>query len=110
MLKNFEYFILKILEIMKKFNIYNKQFRYLFKKLEYKIKIYLCICSIQSIPEIYKYRLNQMNLLSRSFLYTKNSCILSYRNRAILKKIKLSRLMFKRYISNGLIIGYQQIM
>ena len=95
---------------MKKFNIYNKQFRHLFKKLESKIKFYTCFFSLQNIPEIFKYRLNQMNLGSRAFLYTKNSCILSYRNRAILKKFKLSRLMFKQYVSAGLIIGYQQIM
>lgn len=95
---------------MKKFNIYHKQFRHLFKKLEYKLKFYLCLFSAQAVPEIYKYRLVQISAISHSILYHKNSCILSYRNRAILKKIKLSRLMFKRYVSNGLIVGYQHIM
>ena len=94
---------------MKKFNIYSKAFKNYLKKLEYITKFIYTLLNIQKLPEAFKLKLVQYSKKKELFIYKKNSCIISFRNKSVLKLLKLSRLIFKQYVSKGFLIGFKSL-
>jgi len=94
---------------MKKFNIYSKAFKNYFKKLEYVTKFINTLLHIQKLPEAFKLKLVQHSKKKELFLFKKNSCIISFRNKSVLKYLKLSRLVLKHYVSKGFLVGFKAL-
>lgn len=94
---------------MKKFNIYSKAFKNYFKKLEYVTKFINTLLHIQKLPEAFKLKLVQYSKKKELFLFKKNSCIISFRNKSVLKYLKLSRLVLKQYVSKGFLVGFKAL-
>ena len=94
---------------MKKFNIYSKAFKNYFKKLEYVTKFINTLLHIQKLPEAFKLNLVQYSKKKELFLFKKNSCIISFRNKSVLKYLKLSRLVLKQYVSKGFLVGFKAL-
>lgn len=94
---------------MKKFNIYSKSFKNYLKKLEYVTKFIFFLLNLQTLPEAFKLKLVQYYKKKELFLYKKTSCIISFRNRGVLKYLKVSRLIFKHYVSKGFLVGFKAL-
>ncbi len=92
---------------MKKIHIYNKATRKNLKNKEYLIRSLKYL--LQSAKVALPFRIRVQTQFNPKILGSnpRNSCILTYRNRSVSKKFKLTRMMLKSYISNGYITGYK---
>ena len=92
---------------MKKIHIYNKINRKSLKNKECLIRSLKYLLRSAKIALPFRIRVQALfnpKILGSNF---RNSCILTYRNRSVSKKFKLTRMMLKTYISNGYVTGYK---
>ncbi len=87
----------------------DKNRRNIFSRLEKKrIVLNYILKNINLNKDIREHAFLQLRLLSSkgvSITKIKNRCVLSNRSRAVYRKFKLSRIFFKQYALQGLIMG-----
>ena len=85
--------------------------RNLFKKYEFK-RTFLktCASNLYINNSIRWFLLTKLNNIPRNSSITRirNRCVLTGRSRAIIRKFKISRLMFKELAGNGKLSGVQK--
>jgi ribosomal protein S14 len=92
---------------MKKRHLRNKNDRKLLKKKEYIHNFYKFIIKNEKIKYPYKLKIYRKPTIFNFSYRLGNTCILTYRNRSIIKHAKLSRIFFKNYASSGYLVGFK---
>ena len=96
---------------MKSKNFRDRNLRLFFKKNEYKIKILKAIFEDLNLPKSFRYKLHfYINSLIKfaSSVKIKNRCLITGRSKSVLKNIHISRLMFRKMVSEGNLPGIKK--
>ena len=91
--------------------IKDKKRRYIFKNYEFRrliLKSLLCNNIINVFEKNYVRYLLNIYPKNSSFVRIKNRCILTGRSSSVIRKFRLSRIMFKQYSLLGLISGMKK--
>ena len=92
---------------MKKRQLRNKFDRKLLKKKEYIHNFYKYVIKNEKVKQPYKFKIYSKPSIINFSYRLNNTCMLTYRNRSILKNVKLSRIFFKNYASSGYLVGFK---
>ncbi|GAB2293088.1 ribosomal protein S14, S11 [Dionaea muscipula] len=97
--------------VSEKRNIPDHKRRLLAAKYEVRRKLYKALCSDPNLPsdvrEKQRYKLSKLPRNS-SFTRVRNRCIFSGRPRAVYKKFRMSRIVFRSLASQGLLMGVKK--